>query len=66
MCSSLAFLVSIFAGPAGLDDKDARAIVDKAIKAMGGEEKLMKAGTHFTKAREQSPSTAMIMKSKRK
>jgi hypothetical protein len=33
------------------DDKDAKAIVDKAIKALGGEDKLAKAGTHTTKAK---------------
>ncbi len=35
--------------PARADDQDAKAILDKAIKAMGGEEKLTKAGVHSWK-----------------
>jgi hypothetical protein len=42
-----AVLVTVFglglAGPIRADDKDAKAILDKAIKALGGEEKLSKA-----------------------
>jgi hypothetical protein len=40
----LAALVLIVAGPARAEDaKDAKAVIDKAIKALGGEEKLAKA-----------------------
>jgi hypothetical protein len=38
-----AFLVSSLPGSVVADDKDPKAIVDKAIKAVGGEEKLSKA-----------------------
>jgi hypothetical protein len=38
-------------GPALADDKNATAIVDKAIKALGGEEKLKKASTHSWKTK---------------
>jgi hypothetical protein len=37
--------------PARADDKDATAILDKAIKALGGEEKLKKASVHTWKAK---------------
>ncbi len=48
----VAVLACAFGGPARADDKDARAILDKAIKALGGEEKLaaVKAATWKTKA----------------
>jgi hypothetical protein len=36
-------------GPARADDSEAKAILDKAIKALGGEEKLTKAGVHSWK-----------------
>ncbi len=38
-------------GPARADDQDAKAILDKAIKALGGEEKLTKASVHSWKAK---------------
>jgi hypothetical protein len=38
-------------GPARADDQDAKAILDKAIKALGGEEKLKKASVHSWKAK---------------
>jgi hypothetical protein len=39
------------ANPAGADDQDAKAILDKAIKVLGGEEKLKKATVHSWKAK---------------
>ena len=38
-------------GPARADDSEAKAILDKAIKALGGEEKLTKASVHSWKAK---------------
>ena len=38
-------------GPARADDQDAKAILDKAIKALGGEAKLKTASTHYWKAK---------------
>jgi zinc protease len=37
-------------GPARADDQDAKSILDKAIKALGGEEKLTNAAAHSWKA----------------
>ena len=37
------FLMAILGSPVRADDKDPNAILDKAIKALGGEEKLKKA-----------------------
>ena len=51
MWRSLAFLVS---GPTGLaraDEKEAKAIIDKGIMALGGEEKLAKAGSYSWKSK---------------
>jgi len=44
-------LVSCLGGPAGADDPEAAAIVDKGIKALGGEEKLAKAAGATWKAK---------------
>ena len=41
----VAFLMSSLVGLARADDQDPKAIVDKGIKALGGEEKLGKATT---------------------
>ena len=37
-------------GPARADDKDAKAILEKAIKALGGEEKLAKVERVFVES----------------
>ena len=47
----LTFLVSGLAGLARADEKDAKAIVDKGITALGGEEKLTKAGAYSWKSK---------------
>ena len=47
--SFAAFLMSGAAGLTRADDKDAKAILDKAIKAMGGEEKLSKVRAYSVK-----------------
>jgi hypothetical protein len=47
----VALLMSNLAGLTRADEQDAIAIVDKAIKALGGEEKLGKAGTHSSKTK---------------
>ena len=49
--SLLASLTTSWAAESRADEKDAKAVVDKAIKALGGEGKLAKAGTHTTKAK---------------
>ena len=49
--SLVALLMSGVATLSRADEKDAKAIVDKGIKAMGGEEKLAKAGTYTVKAK---------------
>ena len=51
-------LLAPMIGPARADDKDAKAILDKAIKALGGEEKLGKAEVFSWKAKGTSSSTA--------
>jgi hypothetical protein len=49
---ALVTLLTTYAIPNGrADEKDAKAIVEKGIKALGGEEKLGKAGTYVTKAK---------------
>jgi hypothetical protein len=47
----LALMTASFAGLTRADDTAAKAIVDKAIKAMGGEEKLAKATTYTSKGK---------------
>jgi hypothetical protein len=49
--SLLAVLASGVATWSRADEKDPKAIVDKGIKALGGEDKLAKATTHTTKAK---------------
>src|SRR5262245_40310642 len=54
LCSALlvsAILSSGLAPPVRADDKDVNAILDKAIKALGGEEKLKKAEAFAEKAK---------------
>lgn len=46
-----AFLMSSLVGLTRADDQDAKAIIDKGIKALGGEEKLTKAGTYSVKSK---------------
>jgi hypothetical protein len=49
----VAALVSALGGPARADDKDVKAVLDKAVKALGGEDKLAaaKAATWKTKGK---------------
>jgi hypothetical protein len=47
----MALLTSGLAGLARADEKDAKAIVDKGITALGGEEKLTKAGAYSWKSK---------------
>ena len=49
--AALAFLTSGLAGLARADEKEAKAIVDKGIAALGGEEKLTKAGAYSWKSK---------------
>ena len=49
--AALAFLTSGLAGLARADETEAKAIVDKGIAALGGEEKLTKACTHSWKSK---------------
>ena len=49
--AALSFLTSGLAGLARADEKDAKAIVDKGIMALGGEEKLTKAGAYSWKSK---------------
>ncbi len=49
--SLLVVLTSGWATVSRADDKDPKAIVDKAIKALGGEDKLAKAATYTTTAK---------------
>jgi hypothetical protein len=49
--AALTFLVSGLASSARADEKDAKAIVDKGIVALGGEEKLNKAGAYTWKSK---------------
>ena len=49
--AALSFLMSGLAGLARADEKDAKAIVDKGIMALGGEEKLTKAGAYSWKSK---------------
>jgi len=47
----VAFLMSGFAGLTWADDQAAKAVVEKGIKALGGDEKLGKAGSYTTKTK---------------
>ncbi len=49
--AALAFLMSGLANLTRADEKDAKAIVDKGIMALGGEEKLNKAGAYTWKSK---------------
>jgi hypothetical protein len=49
--SVLAFCISAPAGLTRADDVDAKALVEKGIKALGGEEKLAKAGIYTSKSK---------------
>jgi hypothetical protein len=49
--AALTFLMSGLANLARADEKDAKAIVDKGIMALGGEEKLTKAGAYSWKSK---------------
>ena len=46
-----AFLMAVLGAPVRADDKDPQAVLDKAIKALGGEEKLKKAETISMKSK---------------
>ena len=49
--SLLIVLTSGMATRSRADEKDVKAIIDKGIQALGGEEKLTKAGTHSVKSK---------------
>jgi hypothetical protein len=49
--SVLTFGIFVLAGPVRADDSDAKAILDKGIKALGGEEQLAKSAMYSSKSK---------------